>query len=139
MQKKKNQYENLPKETGVLLMEIIIKVCKDFNMNVITLTDNSYILCNNDSNKRINLIYSKMMLDGESWYGKFGFEPEDKINKKIYKENQENYNKNILTKEIKKKNFIKEIIDKEKNKRMIKEIKDKYEEMKEERLSVFIG
>jgi hypothetical protein len=58
MQKKKNQYENLPKETGVLLMEIIIKVCGDFNMNVITLTDNSYILCNNNSNGRINLIYS---------------------------------------------------------------------------------
>ena len=45
---------------------------------------------------------------------------------------------NILTKEIKKKNFIKEIIDKEKNKRMIKEIKDKDEEMKEERLSIFM-
>jgi hypothetical protein len=79
-----------------------------------------------------------MMLDGESWYVKFGFEPEDKINKKIYKENQENYNKNILTKEIKKKNFIKEIIDKERNKSIIKKIKDKYEEMKDERLSIFM-
>lgn len=59
MQKKKNLYENIPKETGVLLMEIIIKVCKKFNMNEITLTDNSYIVCVGEPNARINLIYSK--------------------------------------------------------------------------------
>ncbi len=138
MEKKINQYENLPKETGVLLIELVIKICKDFNINEITLTDNSYILCGNNPNARINLIYSKMMLDGESWYGKFGFEPIDEFNKKIYKENQENYKKNILTKKIKKENFINGIINKEKNKDEINKIQKKYEEMREERLCEFM-
>lgn len=102
MKKKNNIYENLPKETGVLLMEIIIKICKEFGLKEITLTNNSYILCDNNQNARINLIYSKMLLDGESWYGKFGFMPIEEFNNKIYKENVENYNKNKLTMEIKK-------------------------------------
>ncbi len=139
LMQKKNQYDDKPKETGVLLMEIIIKVCKEFNINEITLTDNSYILCKNNANARINLIYSKMMLDGESWYGKFGFEPVDEFDKNIYMENQENYKKNKLTKEIKKEYFTKDIIDKEKNKNNIKEIEKKYDEMREEKLSVFVG
>lgn len=79
-----------------------------------------------------------MMLDGDSWYGKFGFESVDDYDKKIYKVNRENYNKNILTKDVKKEYFIKEIINKEKNKDQIKNILTKYDELKEEKLSVFL-
>jgi len=117
MKKNKNKYDNYPKETGELLMEIIIKICEKFGLEEISLIDNSYITCNdNDNYGRINLLYSKMLLDGDSWYGKFGFEPIEETDKNNYKENQENYKKNKLTKEIKKEYIIKEIINKEKKK-----------------------
>ena len=117
MKKKGNNYEDNPKEGGEILMEIIIKICKKLKIKEITLTDDSYILCATNPNARINLIYSKMLLNGETWYGKFGFVPVEEFNKKIYKENQENYKINKLTKDIKKEKFIKEIIDKEKIKK----------------------
>ena len=134
MKKNKNNYDNYPKETGELLVEIIIKICESFNLEEIELTDNSYILCKNNPNARINLLYSKMILDGDTWYGKFGFEPVEQINKDIYIKNKENYNKNILTKEIRKDYFIKEINNKEKYVQEIKKISNKYEEMKEKKL-----
>lgn len=138
MKKKGNKYEDNPKEGGEILMEIIIKICEKLKIKEITLTDDSYILCANNTNARINLVYSKMLLDGETWYGKFGFVPVEELNKKIYKENQENYNSNKLTKNIKKEKFIKEIIDKEKNEEEIKKILEKYEEMREEKLCLFM-
>lgn len=136
-QKNKNNYENIPKETGELLMEIIIKICEKFEITELSLTDNSYIICKNDGNKRINLIYSKMMLDGETWYSKFGFEPKDQIDKIIYKKNQQIYNK-IMTYNIKKEYFVKKILDKEKNNDNITKILNKYDEMKNDKLSIFM-
>jgi hypothetical protein len=138
MKKKENNYEDNAKEGGEILMEIIIKICEKLKIEEITLTDDSYILCKTNSNSRINLIYSKMMLDGDTWYGKFGFEPVEEIDKKTYKENQENYNKNIMTKDIKIKYFTREILDKEKDKNKIQEISKKYEEYKNEKLCVFL-
>lgn len=138
MKQVNNQYETIPKETGILLVEIVIKICKKFGIDNLYLTDNSHILCKNNSHSRINLLYSKMMLDGDSWYGKFGFEPVEEIDKKTYKENQENFKKNILTQNIKKETFIKKILNKEKNKNDIEKILKKYEEMKKEKLCVFM-
>jgi hypothetical protein len=134
---KTNKYENIPKETGELLVEIVIKICRKYKIDELTLTDNSYILCENNPNSRINLLYSKMILDGDTWYGKFGFEPKEDCDKKTYLSNKENFNK-VLTSSIKKEKFICEIIDREKNNLNIKKIFSQYEIMKNEKLNVFM-
>lgn len=89
MKKKGNNYEDNPKEGGEILMEIIIKICEKLKIKEITLSDDSYILCATNTNARINLIYSKMLLDGDSWYGKFGFVPVEEFNKKILEKYEE--------------------------------------------------
>lgn len=43
MQLKNSKYENMPKETGELLLKIVIKVCNKFGIDDIYLTDNSYV------------------------------------------------------------------------------------------------
>lgn len=119
-------------------MEIIIKICESLKIQKITLTDNSYVLCKNNPNSRINLLYSKMLLCGDTWYGKFGFEPIDNFDKKIYKKNRENYKKNILTKCIKKEKIVSEILNKEKKTNEIQKILKKYDEMANEKLSIYM-
>jgi hypothetical protein len=131
---KKNQFQNMPKDMGELLMEIVIKICIKLNVNELTLTDNSYITCKTNPNKRINLVYSKMILDGITWYSKFGFEPKEDVDKLIYIQNHEKYNK-ILTKDVKSKYFIKKIQDEY----IVNKILKKYEEMKEDRLFIFMS
>lgn len=121
------------KDMGELLMEIVIKICIKLNINELTLTDNSYITCKTNPNKRINLVYSKMMLNGITWYSKFGFEPKEEVDKLIYIQNHEKYNK-ILTKDVKSKYFIKKIQDEH----IVNNILKKYEEMKEDMLFIFM-
>jgi hypothetical protein len=136
MKEKNNLYEDI--NTGEVLMEIIIKICKKLNMEKISLSDYSHIFCKSDTEYfRINLITSKMMLDGETWYGKFGFIAYDKDSKKKYIENQNNYKK-VLTSNISFDKIIKGIGDKEKYKKEIKELKRKYEEMKNLNLSEYM-
>ena len=47
-----------------------------------------------------------MILDVDTWYGKYSFVSIDDYDNKIYKENRENYNQNILTINIKKDKII---------------------------------
>jgi len=138
MKKKNNNYDNDAKEGGEILIEIVIKICEKLKIQKITLTDYSHILCKNHPNSRINLLYSKMLLDGDTWYGKFGFEPVDDFDKKTYDENKENYKKNILTKYIKKENITKKILNTDKNNNSITKISEKYDEMKNEKLCIFM-
>jgi hypothetical protein len=138
MKKKEEKYNDNIKDIWEILIEIVIKICNKFKIDVLYLTDNSYILCKNNPNSRINLIYSKMILDGDTWYGKFGFEPIDEFDKKTYKENQVNYKKNILTKYINKEKIISEILNKEKKINHIQKISEKYDEMVNEKLSIFM-
>ena len=131
--RKKKSISKYAKDMDELLMEIVIKICLKLNVNVLTLTDNSYISCKINQNKRINLVYSKMILNGIIWYSKFGFEPKEESDKLIYIQNHEKYNK-ILTKDVKPKYFIKKIQDVN----IINKILKKYEEMKEEMLYIFM-
>ena len=114
-------------------MEIVIKICIKLNLNKLTLTDNSYITCKTNPNKRINLVYSKMILDGTTWYSKFGFEPKEEVDKFIYIQNQKKHNK-ILTNYVKLKYFTNKI----QNKYIIDDILKKYEEMSDKKLSLFM-
>lgn len=131
---KNNNFQNIPKDMSELLMEIVIKICIKLNINELTLTDNSHITCKTNPNKRINLVYSKMILDGITWYSKFGFEPKEEVDKIIYIQNHENYNK-ILTKDVKSKYFTNKIQEQY----IIDKILKKYEEMKEVKLFTFMS
>lgn len=141
MKKYYSFYDDEPKNSGEILTMIVIDICKKFNLSEITLLDESYINCKNNKNRdcRINLLISKMIIDGVSWYGKFGFEPVDLYDKNIYKHNQKIYKK-VLTKHITKEQLIKKIsdFDKEKNNNDINNILKKYDEMKEQKLSNFM-
>jgi hypothetical protein len=136
--KSNNKYKDNIKECGEILMEIIIKICEKMKIKEIQLLDNSYKECIKDGNRsRINLITSKMMLDGDTWYGKFGFEPKTDEDKEIYKYNQYNYNI-YFTKNMNMNKVIKKIQNKDKLVKEIDIIKKKYEEMKESKLSVYM-
>lgn len=83
---------------GSTLLQITIKMLKKykdkFNINMITLTDNSIKQC-----RKENIILAKMsiLLTGNTWYGKYGFRPYDILLPSI-KDNKiqnEQYNKNI--------------------------------------------
>ena len=141
MKKYYSFYDDDSKNSGEILTMIVIDICKKFNVSEITLLDESYINCKNNKDRdcRINLLISKMIIDGVSWYGKFGFEPVDLYDKNIYKHNQL-INKMIFTKNITKEQLIKKIsdFDKEKNFYDINKILKKYDEMKEQRLSNFM-
>ena len=87
-----HQRQNNVLSLGCILMRIILTLCRKEKVNEITLTDNSYFLCNNDNNK-IPLKYLRTLTKGEPYYCKFGFRPkyeEDittwKNNKKIFLE-----------------------------------------------------
>lgn len=131
--KKDKKYENMPKDMGELLMEIVIKICIKLNLNKLSLTDNSYITCKSNFNKRINLVYSKMIIDGTTWYSKFGFEPIEEVDKYIYIQNQKKHNE-TLTKNVKLKYFTNKIQDKQ----IINNISEKYKEMYDKKLSFFM-
>ena len=71
---------------GDILMRIMLMVCKENNIKVISLTDNSYLLCYEE---KIPLIYLRTMTKGEPYYCKFGFIPKSKNDYKIFEQNKQ--------------------------------------------------
>lgn len=75
---------------GSLLLKITIKMLekyhKQLNIKKIILTDNSIKKC-----KKVDIILSifLILLTGDTWYGKYGFEPQDKTLRDKYKKNKE--------------------------------------------------
>ncbi len=82
---------------GSLLLKLTIKMLekyKDkFNINKILLTDNSIKKCGD-----INIILSKMLIliSGDTWYGKYNFRPNSQNKYRIYKNENELYEKNKI-------------------------------------------
>jgi hypothetical protein len=74
---------------GSTLLKITLKMIKKyqdkFNINKILLTDNSLKKCNN---KNIKLSIMLTLLTGTTWYGKYGFIPNDKILIKYFENNK---------------------------------------------------
>lgn len=75
---------------GDVLMKIILTLCRKEKVNEITLTDNSYFLCNNDNNK-IPLKYLRTLTKGEPYYCKFGFRPKYDEDKTTWKNNKKKF------------------------------------------------
>lgn len=82
---------------GSTLLQIAIKLLQkyksNFNINTITLKDNSIKNCGNNN---IKFDLMSILLTGQTWYGKYGFRPVHFSNKKIILDEQSNekYNKN---------------------------------------------
>lgn len=106
-------FKNPEFNNGKHLMTITIKFLKKysekFNIKYIELTDNSYIDCNHKDIK-IWLADLSQLQYNDTFYGKFGFVPNKKIDYNNYKNNR-NILKKLLTKEI----DLKEIIVKSKD------------------------
>lgn len=65
------------KEIMMVAMKFLKKYRKEFNVDIITLTDNS--MKNIDGCDRLPLSNYYMILHGETWYGSFGFVPYENI------------------------------------------------------------
>ena len=84
------------KSIGSILLKVTIKMLKKyksiFNIDKIILVDNSLKQC-----KRYNIEFSTMMilLDGNTWYGKYGFRPIDSVTYELDTIKNNKYNKNI--------------------------------------------
>jgi len=86
-------------KVGSTLLKITIKMLKKYKdilgINKIILTDNSIKKCESN-NSDIKLSHMLILLNGDTWYGKYGFRP---INSKTYDYDEilnENYNNNKL-------------------------------------------
>lgn len=81
---------------GSFLLKLTIKMLKriknKFNIDTITLTDNSLKSCGKN-----NIILSKMLilLTGNTWYGKYGFRPFNPTTLKLNKIQNDKYEDNI--------------------------------------------
>lgn len=68
----------LLKITLKLLTKLTHKMSKKFNVEVITLSDDSYKIC--PANKRtLDMKIMEVLRTGETWYGRYGFRPCNKI------------------------------------------------------------
>lgn len=83
--------ETILNNQGSHLFKITLQFIKEnktkFNINKIKLKDNAMKKCQN--NQRINLRIFLTLLTGNTWYGKYGFRPDDLNDKKLYKYNKE--------------------------------------------------
>jgi hypothetical protein len=75
---------------GDILIQIMIAMCIHKEIKKIVLTDNSYLLCQNE---KIPLIYLRTMTKGEPFYTKYGFKP---INHNDVKSGENDGSKNEL-------------------------------------------
>lgn len=85
--------QKLPKDGGgTIMMYFLLNYVKRFlpDIKKIELTDNSYVLCDND---KINLSGLYILISGMTWYGKFGFLPEGKETRVKYNNNIKIINK----------------------------------------------
>jgi hypothetical protein len=86
-----------PYKIGDILTQIMIKISKKNNIKNITLTDNSYLLCNT---VKISLIHLRTMIKGEPFYCKYGFTPSNKEEYKNWNKNKKIFlSKPFLTKD----------------------------------------
>jgi hypothetical protein len=92
-----------------ITIKFLKKYSEKFNIKYIELTDNSYIDCNHKDIK-IWLADLSQLQYNDTFYGKFGFVPNKKIDYNNYKNNKKILKK-LLTKEI----DLKEIIVKSKD------------------------
>jgi len=69
---------------GTFIINIVMKICKHLKISQLQILDDSYVNCGNkkDGYFRINLVISRMLIDGDTYYEKFGFVPTDAQNKK---------------------------------------------------------
>ena len=111
-------------------MAITIKFLKKyqekFNIKYIELTDNSYIDCNHKDIK-IWLADLSLLQYAETFYGKFGFIPNKKIDHNNYKNNKKILEK-LLTKDVNLKEIIVKSEDYVLNKELLKIIYTSYQE-----------
>jgi len=92
-------------------MRIILTLCRREKVKDITLTDNSYFLCNNDTNK-IPLKYLRTLTKGEPYYCKFGFRSKYDEDNTIWKYNKKKFLENpIITKKELKKILMEYVLD----------------------------
>lgn len=111
-----------------IAFKIIDEVKDNYDVKTITLTDNSQKFCR--MGKSLDLGLMLILLTGDTWYGKHGFRPKDKIDRKIYDRNKEIIKKTKL-KDVKYlKSMLKESLDKyyAKNKDFQEEIIKTYDE-----------
>ena len=123
-------FRNPEFNNGKHLMTITIKFLKKyqekFNIKYIELTDNSYIDCNHKDIK-IWLADLSLLQYNETFYGKFGFIPNKKIDYNNYKNNKKILEK-LLTKDVNLKEIIVKSEDYELNKELLKIIYISYQE-----------
>jgi len=83
-------FDNTELNKGFHFMEIIIKMLKKykdkFNINIIQLKDNSFLYCNNKT--KIWLSSLSFLQHNNTFYGRFGFMPIDKLDWHNYLENK---------------------------------------------------
>jgi len=134
-----NNYNDNIESMGKILLEIVIKICEKLEIKEIQLLDSSHISCKNINNKyfSINLSKSTMLLEGDTWYGKFGFQPNNKEDKEIYFANKNNFTK-CITNMISIDKIIKRIPNKNNFINEINEIKQKYLELYNKKLNIFM-
>jgi hypothetical protein len=69
---------------GTLLLKTTLSFLKTnknkYNIKRVTLKDNSYKMCYSGNNISLSKMY--VMMNGDTWYGKYGFRPYDSINNK---------------------------------------------------------
>lgn len=86
-------FQQIISKQGTLLLEFAIKFAKiinnkmKLNANKIVLTDNSMLYCN-ERKLGVPLSNLRMIISGDTFYGKHGFTPIDKYDKKLYSSHQ---------------------------------------------------
>lgn len=86
---------------GSLLLKMCIQFLKDtkekYNVTRIQLKDNSFLPCKQKSRMMLSVMYT--LLNGDTWYGKYGFRPYDPFEntENIQKAQIYNRNKTIVT------------------------------------------
>lgn len=123
-------FKNPEFNNGKYLLTITIKFLKKykdkFNINRIELTDNSFINCNHEGIK-IWLADLSLLQYGDTFYGRFGFIPNKKIDYNNLNDNKKLLEK-LLTKNINLKEFVN--INYELNKNLLKILYLSYDEFK---------
>jgi hypothetical protein len=133
-----DKFEDDFDKIGDFIINIIIKICNHLNIQQIQLLDDSYINCKNNKDYfRINLIKSRMMIDGDTWYGKFGFYPLDEEDKTKYENNKKKY-LGVLTKNIFIKNILYKTPEIAKYNKSFNEIIDKHKSLLIDPLCIFL-
>jgi len=125
-----DKFEDDFDKMGDFIINIIIKICNHLKIQQIQLLDDSYINCKNNDEYyfRINLIKSRMMIEGDTWYGKYGFHPLDEEDKIKYEKNKKKY-LSLLTKNIFIKNILYKTPEITKYKKTFGEIIEKHESL----------